>query len=101
MSRSAAQLRTVRDGLLRRMLPWRERSSAPAFSMRRAENCVQHQADEDRQLSAMRVIALAAVFNLTAPDSLAFPDTASDLQKRLSAFPFGGWPVSAMEDDGR
>jgi hypothetical protein len=61
MNGSAPQLRTVRDGLLRRMLPWRERSSAPAFSMRLAENCVQQQADEDRELHAPRVIAMATV----------------------------------------
>lgn len=101
MGGSAAQLRTVRDRLLRWMLPWRERSSAPAFFMRPAKNYSQQQADEDRELSALRVIAMATIFNLTASDSLAFPDTAFDLRKRLSAFPFGEWMVSGTESDGR
>lgn len=89
---SAAQLQAVRHGLLRRMLPRCERSAAPT---------VQQQADEDQEMSALPVIVMAIVFKLTTPDALAFPDAAFGLRKRLSEFPFAGWMLPAMEDDGR
>jgi hypothetical protein len=101
MIRSAAQLRAVRHGLLRRMAPGHERSAASTFSARPSENCGRRQADEDREMSALPLVAMAIGLKLTTPDALAFPDAAFDLRKRLSEFPFEGWMSPPMEDDGR
>ena len=88
MNRLAAQLLTVRDGLLRQVLQWCDSSATPAFSVRPAVNRAQQQVDEDRELSALPVIAMAAIFNLTTPDALAFPDKAFNVRKQLFGFPF-------------
>ena len=94
MRRIVVQLRTVRHRLLRRILQrWRDVSS-----LRPTVNLVQAEPREPRELSALRVTAMATVFNLTTSDSLAFPDTALDFQKRL----FGLLGLLApMEDDAR
>ncbi|MFC5862195.1 hypothetical protein ACFPT7_07815 [Acidicapsa dinghuensis] len=42
--------------------------------------------NESRILSALPLIAMASVFNLTTSDAFAFPETILDLGRKLSGF---------------
>lgn len=90
MNALAAQLQTVR-----RLLSWINQrwddSGTRDFSLEPDVERVPPQLDENRDLSALCVIALANIFDFPPPDSLAFSDTAFGLRKRLFRFPFEGW----------
>ena len=99
MRRIVPQLPTVYHALLRGKTQQQKVAQAPSSSLRPSVNLPQPELGQPRELSALRITVLATVFNLTTPDSLAFPDTALDLQRRLFGFLFeGGMSIPAKSD---